>query len=354
MPVWLLAAGVLAADTAQNKRPLERLDLMTCPGIDEIVFSTFDLERGCAALVSVGDFRRVDLPDCPPEQFAAWRVPHGCTRIQQAMLSAPGDDRGRLRVVVFHGAEQELIRPSQRSWDTGGIFDIDLFSRDVRGVYRRLQREHGWTAFGEPVDYEMGEFDVTQVVAKGPDGLVLAIIQPHKPPSFELPEFNAMSRAFNSTQLVRSLDDALAFYCDTLGWKALMQHDVSGVEEPGKSTLGLPMPAAKSWLRRVAIVHPLGVNDGSVELIEIGSVEGCHYGERAVAPNVGILALRIAMPSARAYAAELSAKGVELYAPPSTVEIAPFGPMDCFSVRSPDGAILEFISPAEPDAASKG
>lgn len=324
---------------------------MTTVGIDEVVFSTFDIDRASAALIAVGGFRRVDLPDCRPEQFAAWQVPAGCTRIEQALLSAPGDDRGRLRLVVFHGVEKELIRPSQRSWDTGGVFDLDMFSRDVRGVYRRLQQDFGWTAFGEPVDYEMGEFDVTQVVAKGPDGLMLAIIQPHKPPTFPLPEFTALSRVFNSTQMVRDLDAALAFYCDVLGWQALVKEEVQGCEEPGRDVLGLPMPVAKDWLRRVAIVHPNGINDGSVELIEIGGVEGADYSARAVAPNVGLLALRIWVPSARAYADEILVRGAGLFSPPATVDIAPFGAMDCFAVRSPEGAILEFFSPAVPDQA---
>lgn len=324
---------------------------MTATGIDEVVFSTFDIERASAALIAVGGFRRMELPDCPPEQFGAWHVPAGCTRIEQALLSAPGDDRGRLRLVVFHGVDKELIRPSQRTWDTGGVFDLDMFSRDVRGVYRRLQQEFGWTAFGEPVDYEMGEFDVTQVVAKGPDGLMLAIIEPHKPPTFELPAFDALSRVFNSTQMVRDLDGALAFYRDALGWQVLVREDVRDCEEPGRDVLGLPMPAARAWLRRVAIVHPAGVNDGSVELIEIQGVDGADCSARAVAPNVGLLVLRIAVPSARAYADEIGARGVQLFSPLATVEIAPFGAMDCFSVRSPEGAILEFLSPSVADDA---
>ena len=73
------------------------------------------------------------------------------------------------------GFERRIIS-SQRSWDTGGIFDVDIFTTDVERVYRELQR-HGWTALGEPVDYTEAHFSVRQVVAVGPGGFMLAMIQ---------------------------------------------------------------------------------------------------------------------------------------------------------------------------------
>jgi predicted enzyme related to lactoylglutathione lyase len=312
-------------------------------GIAEAILSVYDIERACRPLVEAGGYEREDLPDCPPQQWSAWHVPQRCTRIAQTLLRAPGDPRGRIRLVRFDGVDQALIRPSQRTWDSGGIFDLDMFSKDVRALYAELVVKHGWTAFGEPVDYVIGEFDVAQVVARGPDGLNLAVIQPHKPPLFDLPEFDRLSRVFNSTQLVADLDRAFAFYRDILGWQVLIHEEVTGVVEPGADVLGLPMPLARESLRRVAIVHPKGRNDGSVELIAIGGVEGHDYAERAVAPNVGLLALRLTVENARTEAAAIVARGGTLYSPPTNLDLAPFGPATVFSVRAPDGAILEFV-----------
>lgn len=323
-------------------------------GISEVVFSTFDIDRALGPLVTAAGWRRIALPDAGDDQRAAWQVPDDCTRIEQALFCAPGDTRGRIRAVCFHGADRVLIRPSQRTWDTGGVFDLDMFSTDVRAIYSRLQNDHGWTAFGEPVDYEIGEFDVAQVVARGPDGLNLAIIQPHKPPIFELPRFDALSRVFNSTQLVADIDRALAFYTGVLGWQVLMHETVSGCVEPGADVLGIPLPLAETCLRKVAIVHPEGRNDGSVELIEIEGVDGRQYGDRAVAPNVGILALRLTVDDPAAYAREIEGRGAVLHGALTIVDTAPFGPVPCFSVRSPEGAILEFTAPLDegrlPDA----
>jgi predicted enzyme related to lactoylglutathione lyase len=62
-----------------------------------------------------------------------------------------------------------------------------------------------------------------------------------------------------------------------------------------------------------------------------------------VAPNVGILCLRIPVPDATRYAAEITARGGTLYSPPTSFELAPYGRATIFSVRSPEGAILEFF-----------
>ena len=310
-------------------------------GIQEVVFSVYDIARAAAALIDVGGYTLTPLPDASPAQAEAWRVPRGYSRIEQALLTATNDRRGALRLVAFHGLERDLIRPSQRTWDTGGIFDLDFFSKDVRAVYRRLQRDHGWTAFGEPTDYIIGEFDVCEVVAQGPDGLVLAIIQPRYEVLFDL-EFGALSRIFNSTQVVRDFDASLAFYQDILGWKPLMAVTIDDAVEPGANLLGLPMPYARTCRRRVGIVHPEGLNDGSVELMEI-AMGGADYADRAVAPNVGLLTLRIDVESAADYAREIVSRGGVLYVPPMRLEIAPLGEVELFSIRTPDGAILEFF-----------
>lgn len=312
-------------------------------GIQEVVVSVFDIDRVAAPLVEACGFRPVPLPDLSPGELALWGGGEGAA-VQQRLLLPEAEDRGAIRLVAFSGRERTLIRPSQRSWDTGGIFDVDLFTTDVRAVYRHLQHGFGWTAFGEPVDYVMGAFDVAQVVATGPDGLVLALIEPHGPPAFPIP-MGRSSRVFNSTQLVRDLSATLHFYKDILGWTSLVEMVIDDAVEPGAQVLGLPMPAAQTCRRRVAIVHPDGTNDGSVELIENADMRGHDFAARAVAPNVGILALRIAIGGVTDYAAAIVARGGALERAPQQVEIAALGAVTLFAVRSPDGALIEFFEP---------
>jgi predicted enzyme related to lactoylglutathione lyase len=294
--------------------------------------------------VEAGDFVRVALPDAAPEQLAAWRVPAGCTRIEQAHLvhrhSAAA--RGGLRLVKFHGVEQKVMRSSQRSWDTGGIFDVDVYSRDVSKVYRELQTL-GWTALGEPVDYSESILHVRQVVASGPNAFMLAMIQRFSPPVDNVPPFEAMSVIFNSTQMVADLDRGLDFYTRVLGWSVGMRFDITDQAEPGADILGLPLPQAEKAIRRLAMLRGPGENPAAVELIENRSMHGRDFSKDCVAPNVGILSLRIPIADARAYAREIQSRGARLYTEPQRVPVAPYGTLDMFSVQSPEGAILEFF-----------
>lgn len=315
----------------------------------EMLWSVFDIDRACAALVDVAGYIRTDLPDAGPDQAAAWGLHDSGGRIRQALLTAPYDPACALRLVCFEGRERVLIRPSQRTWDTGGIFDLDIFSRDARAAYRALVERHGWTAFGEPAEYTLGHFDVTQVVARGPDGIVLAIIEPRQQSEVPLPPPSALSRIFNATQIVRDMDAAIAFFTGILGWRVTMAMDIDDALEPGADVLGLPLPFARTTLRRMAIVHPDGTNDGSVELLQIGGLHGHDYADRAIAPHIGLFAARFPVVDADAAAAAIKARGGTLYCAPCDVAISGIGRTRLFAIRTPDGAILEFFQITDPE-----
>lgn len=317
--------------------------------IQEAVISVFDIDRLVRPLVEVCGYVETALPDAPREQFAVWHLPPECERIEQRLL-VPGpseafaaDGRGALRLVRFHGVEQKVMRSSQRSWDTGGIFDVDVFSADLDRVYRGLQR-HGWTAMGEPVDYSEAMFSVRQVVALGPDGLVLAIIQRYEPFVEGLDPTGLLSPVFNSTQIVSDFDAAVQFYGETLGFGLQMTCKIEDVVEPGADVLGLPLPHAKDARRELAIFKPQGAREGGIELVRNLDMHGKRWDAQCIAPNVGILSLRFEVDDAAAYALQIEGRGGVLYAPVMTYEVAPFGTVTLFSVRSPEGAIIEFYS----------
>jgi hypothetical protein len=109
--------------------------------------------------------------------------------------------------------------------------------------------------------------------------------------------------------------------------------------------MGIPMPWGLTQTRRVAIVHPEGSNDGSVEIIGLPGVQGRDCSAACRPPNIGIAATRFEVADARAYREAVLSRGgaaSEL----ANVELAPFGRTQIFSVRTPDGAQLEFFTPA--------
>lgn len=310
------------------------------PGFHEAVLSVFAFDRIADAMVAVGGYTRTDLPDAPPEQFAAWHVPQGCTRIAQCLLHAPNDTHGPLRLVTFAGVEQRVMRSSQQIWEPGGHLDVDIYSTDVAATYAALQRR-GWTAFADPVDYGFGELKVREVIVNGPEGFAIGLIQRLAPP-LDWPEgLGAMSRSFNASQVVRDYAAAAAFYRDVLGWQPLFEMAVTGEAEPA-AVIGLPMPQCADVVRKVGIWHPEGTNDGSIELIACEGIAARDLSAHGVAPNVGMLSLRFPVPDAPALAARVTAAGWPLYTAPMALEIAGIGVVMLFSVRTPDGAILEF------------
>lgn len=314
-------------------------------GMQEIVASVSDLGRIERVFTRIGGWSAKRLPDAPREQWGAWRVPRGVTRIEQRLLIPRDDSRGLVRLVRFHGARQQLIRSSARTWDTGGIFDIDVYTRDARKLYRALQAE-GWSAYGDPADYSWAGFDVCEVVATGPDGLVIALIEPKRgiPPGF--PRIDGFSRVFNSAHMVSDFARTQRWFVEVLGWRYGIDSEVRDVAEPGQLMLGLPLPLAKETVKRIGIVHPEGINDGSLEPIALPGLTGRDFSNQCVAPHLGWFAWRYPVEDARECASQIRARGGEIYVAPKAVTIAPYGPCVTFSVRTPDGAIIEFVEAA--------
>lgn len=311
-------------------------------GLQEAVASVSDARRIAEVFTAVGGWSARKLADAPPEQWRAWRVPRRCTRIEQWLLRPARDNRGFVRLVKFHGVPQRVMRSSGRTWDTGGIFDVDVFTDDVRRVYRALQAR-GWSAYGDPVDYGWGGFEVSQVVATGPDGLAIAVLEPRQPPQAQFPPYRGFSRVFNSSNMVRDYDATRRWFTEVLGWKFMVEGDLAGVVEPGERIFGLPLPLARQTLRRCGIVHPAGLNDGSLETIAMPGLEGRDFATDCVAPNLGWLAWRFPVADARGFARQLTARGARLYSRPAPLRLLPYGEVLAFSVRTPDGAILEFF-----------
>jgi catechol 2,3-dioxygenase-like lactoylglutathione lyase family enzyme len=340
-----IAATLAAPTAALGARPAPLLS-----GIQEIVVSVFDFDHLAPPFIDTGDFARVELPDAPKEQWPAWRVPAACTRISQLLLrhqSGPAGE-GSIRLVKFHGAPQRVMRSSQRSWDTGCIFDIDVLSPDTEAAYRRLQT-FGWTAMGEPVEYREADIHAIQVVAVGPNGFNLAIIDNFPPPD-QKRSYKVLSAYGGGTQMVADLDKALNFYLNVLGFKTNRRFDINDQDEPGYDVIGLPKPYAKDARRKLAMIGGPPLDErhrgAGVELIENSSMHGRDFSTHCVAPNVGILCPRIPVRDARQYANEIKGRRGQLFTEPQSLEIAPYGKVTAFTIRAPEGAMLEFFSKA--------
>ena len=338
LPIGIFClADILHADST-NELPFK------ISGWSEVVQSVSDLEQHRRFLEEVAGWTLLSNGQVDSSILAAWGLDSSVTA-RQAMMGNPGTERGFIRLVQFSGADQLQIRSNAQSWESGGILDINVRVRDMDANFREFQG-YGWQAHSDPVQYAFGPFEVKEWITTGPDGLSFALIERMKPELEGWPQLRDISRAFNSTQVVSDMPSALHFYRDVLGFQKYMYW--KGVsQEAGPSVLGLPLELTTQIEREVWILHPEGVNDGSIELLQFHGLSGRDLAPNAVPPNLGILMLRFPVDNLDALINRLKESDVDLQGPASSTRLEPWGESRQISVRAPDGAWLDFYEAAD-------
>jgi catechol 2,3-dioxygenase-like lactoylglutathione lyase family enzyme len=279
------------------------------------------------------------------DQASFWNL-DADQEIREIVLANPGTERGFLRLVSFPGTQQQQIRSSAQTWDTGGIFDVNVRVKDIHQKFAQF-RERGWQFYSDPIQFHFGPFIVWEVLAKGPDGIVIAMVERVQPPLEGWPQLRELSRIFNATQIVQDFDRSRDFFETKLGFTVYLEH-VGPSKEPGPTVLGLPHNLATEITRNVVILSPDGSNEGSVELLSFEGLTGADFSSYASPPNLGILTLRFPVADLDAYQAEIGARGVKAIAGPADVMIEPYGTVKIMAVRTPEGALIEFFEASKP------
>lgn len=332
----LVLCVLIAATTAAPAREAA----FAIEGWREAVLSVRNLQLWEDFWINVAGWEVATRADADPAWQKLWGLPD-TVNYREVLLRNHGTESGFVRLIEFQGAPQVQIRSNGQTWETGGIFDINVRVRDLDGKFAELQAR-GWQGYADPIQLTFGPFTVREWLGRGPDGIVIALIQRLAPPLEGYPTLREFSRTFNSTQVVADIDESLRFYVDQLGFEVYVETQGPS-EQPGPNVLGLPHNLVTGISRRTVIVHPEGGNDGSVELIEFDGATGRDFAALARPPNLGVLALRFPVSDVRALAAHLEDAGIELAAAPTRVELAPYGPVTVLALRGPNGEWLEFF-----------
>ena len=177
---------------------------------------------------------------------------------------------------------------------------------------------------------------------KGPDGITIALMQRFAPPLEGFDHMKKTSRIFNSSIISADIGTSRDFYINKLGFQ-LFFNTLGNERKSGHNVLGFPQNINQNINVPIDIVRPDINNYGSIEYLEPQGLKGKDCSAFAHPPNLGILMLRFPVKDAALYAAQLIEKGVSLNSKIQTLEVAPYGQVKAFSVRSPEGAWLEFI-----------
>lgn len=309
-------------------------------GYQEAIFSVSDIDVHESVFVDVAAWEVVERGEISRAQLLAWDLSAAASG-RELVLRNPGSTRGYVRLVEFRGVEQQQIRSNAQSWDTGGWFDVNTRTLNMANTFANLQRRH-WQAVSDPVEFSFGPFVVKEWLARGPDGIVMAIIERVAPPLEGWPNIQGLSRLFNATQIVPDIETARQFYIDKLGFSAYLNHDAAS-NEAGPNVLGIPHNLATEIVRHVSIVHPQGTNEGSVELLSFDGLEGADFSSRAVPPNLGVLMLRFPVKNMAAFETLIRREGIEVIFAPTALTIEPYGEVKSMAIRGPGGAWLEFF-----------
>jgi len=307
----------------------------------EVVFSVKQLEACLDLYAAIGGYELVQRGALHDSLREAWHLPPQA-HAQEVLLRAPHSEHGFLRLVQFEGVPQKVIRSSARIFDTGAIFDIDVRVRDIQSTFERL-REHGFHSLTDPIEYTFGTTRVKEVLMKGHDDIVFALIERVSPPLVGW-QFDGFSHVFNSSQIVRDVDAEVRFCCDVLGFNCVFQGKLDiGADAP--NVLGLPANLVTPQ-PDVAIVSPTQAIDGSIEFLAMPHIRGTHFGDDGVAPNRGILSIRYPVDDLDAYHARVRQRRATIVTPPQMVTLAPYGRVRLMIIRTPNGAWLEFYETA--------
>ncbi len=256
------------------------------------------------------------------------------------LLGNPRNEHGFIRLKEYADDVTFCARKMGETWDTGGIFDYDIRVRDINLMYNSLL-SHGWSAYESPQEFSFGKFKVKEVLMKGWYGDVVAMIERMAPPLEGFPHMKKSSYVFNSTQIVKHMDNALMFYKDILGFKEYMHHNGAS-PRAGPNVLGLPHDEADKIIRDIYILHPEGSNDGSIELISFHGKPGKDLSEDCLLRGLGNQSVRMPVVDMSFWKEKCNSNNVKIINQAEEVEVAGIGRINWLAIASPEGAIIEF------------
>jgi predicted enzyme related to lactoylglutathione lyase len=81
-----------------------------------------------------------------------------------------------------------------------------------------------------------------------------------------------------------------------------------------------------------------------MEMIEVMGLDGFDYADQCDAPNLGILAVRYPVADIERAKSQVLARGGAISRDIATVSLGGLGTVKLFSLKTPDGAIMQFFS----------
>mgnify|MGYP001488832032 FL=1 len=305
-------------------------------GFEEVLLSVKDEKPWIDLLVTHAGWKIIHADNLSKEMTSILNLVADKNH-RECVISPPDTIRGRLRLLISDPPNKRTIRGNKTSWDTGGIFDLNVRVKDIN-VSHALFKEFGWQEISEPIHWNFGSSEVKEVLMKNDDGIILALIQriAPEPPSWHL---DPVSRVFNSSLIVRNMSENIDFF-SKLGFHVLSRHEGILPDSAGR-VLGLTHSEALSTSVDISIMHPSNEMNGSIELVQVAK-PGSHEVQTIGDQKRGIQALRFPIENMNHFMQIIGAQSLSVTSR-SQSNWQPIGSVDSVTITSPDAAQIEFF-----------
>jgi len=334
----LMSATLISGSQAVTAEPI------TDKPWREAVLSVTDPDVTARFFKEIGGYEELGRGSVSASSIAAWGLDPEAIGDYLLLRAPMGGDFGHIRLVSFENAGRRVpMRPGARAWDTGCYFSMMIRVKDMQSIYDDAIRLGWWTE--TPITaLNFGTSDLRVVIYRGPDGVQVQTYDRLSPPLPEaIPDFERMTAPFNMMQMVADRDVAYDFFTQTLGFDTFYKGKPYTAKTPTPTPIGIPLSLTTSVPYRAGIVYPVAGEFGRMEMIEVMGIQGFDYSHQCEAPNLGILAVRYPVADIDAAKALIEARGGSLWRDTSTVQLGEIGEVELFSVKTPDGSIMQFF-----------
>lgn len=235
-------------------------------GFQEAVAIVADAAASAARLNTIMGYRTIASGPAPEGLLGLLGLDSG-EGWEQVLIGQADCTRGYIRLL---SSSVHIARPRRlgaQPWDIGGWFDTAI--RSLGPIDGLLDRFVGrdFSSFAPIADFNMGGFEVREVLVHDGDSLCFSIAERIAPPLSGYGHISGqVSNLFNSVIVVQDLGQAKNLFVEALGWSVLV--DTALVHADGHNVMGMPPDLACEKPVKLAIVQQQGVMEGSVELIE--------------------------------------------------------------------------------------
>jgi len=305
--------------------------------------SVSDLDRTARFFQEIGGYETLYRGPLDASELTALSLPNGASG-EVLTLRAQGSDAGYVRLIRFDDAGRKVpTRPGARAWDTGCFWSFMVRANGLEQVYDDAIAL-GWTTETPIAPLSFNGSELSIVVFKGPDGLqVQSYERLNRPPPEGFTPFERLSRPFNIMQMTRDREAVRVLMEDVLGFDRVWYGAPYTDEEPTLMPLGIPQNLTTSVPYKAGIFTPQTQTlYGRMEYIEIDGLDGFDYADRCQAPNLGWLSVTYPVDSGAEAKQLIQERGWAIDQDGYDTIRPSFGAMHVFSIKAPDGAMIEF------------